>query len=280
MFWKVTISQIKNLLRKKEAMFVFYILLGLVLYTFVGNVLAYQGKDVIEMYHPMKMMLLSYNRVYQNADKTLLLIQIYPLLVVCPAGFALAKEYQLGEHVYLMARLGARQYKWSKIVAAFFTTMIIFTVPFFIEMMLNCVSFPLTATGDMSGWSFYDRNYLEAIQRYNLSWLYVRNTYVYAFVSILLFGMVSGLLGAFTVAISSLVKVKYSVFLLLPIYILLNFPGMFVTAESLSVSYNWHDYLLLFNDNPKNNLLFVTSILGMIIFIIAATMISSRKDCL
>lgn len=279
MFWKITILQVRDLLRKKEAMIVFYILLGLVLYNFVENVLDFQGKDVLEMYHPMKLLLLSYNRVNYSADKTLLLIQMYPLLVVCPAGFALAKEYQLGEHVYVSARLGVRQYKWSKIIAAFLTTAIVFTVPFFIEMLLNCVAFPLHAMGDLTNLGCYDRNYLAGVQQYFMSGLYVKNPYVYTVVGILLFGVVSGILGAFTVSVSSLIKVKYNIFLFLPVFILLSLPGMLMTEKS-SVSLNWYDYLLLFDDRVKNTAFFIISMFCVIVFVVAASMISSRKDCL
>lgn len=107
-----------------------FILFGMVIYTFISNVLEYQGMDIAEMYHPMKLMLLSYNRVNEDADMTGLLIQLYPFLVVLPAGFSLSKEYQLGEQVYLSARLGNRAYKWCKVLAAFLATAIVFSVPF------------------------------------------------------------------------------------------------------------------------------------------------------
>lgn len=97
MFWKATISQVKTLLRKKAAMGVFCILLAMVLINFISNVLAFQGTDIAEMYHPMKLMLLSYNRVNFNSTATLQLIQIYPLLVVCPAGFVLQRSINWGK---------------------------------------------------------------------------------------------------------------------------------------------------------------------------------------
>lgn len=279
MFWKSTISQVKALLRKKEALGVFFILLVMVLLNFIGNVLAFQGSDAVEMYHPMKIMLLSYNRFNYNASATLQLIQIFPFLVVFPAGFSLAKEWQLGENVYLSARLGIPRYKWSKMLAAFITTAIVFTVPFLIEMVLNCISFPLNATGDMSNLGCYDKLYLESVQRYLMSGLYVKNPYFYAFIGILIFGAVSGLLGAFTVAVSSLIKVKYNVFLFLPVFLLLDLPGMLMKGKG-KFSCNWYDYLLLFNDRVKSTSFFLISTGILLLFVIAASVISSRKDCL
>lgn len=64
----------------------------------------FQSKDIVEMYHSMKLLLLSYNRTYLNVTNTLLLVQLYPLLVVIPAGFSLAREYQLGTNVFLEHR--------------------------------------------------------------------------------------------------------------------------------------------------------------------------------
>lgn len=78
------------MLKQKSATLVFYALLIMVLLNFLSNVLKFQGSDVIEMIHPVKLLLLSYNRVNYNADATLLLVQLFPLLVVCPAGILTA----------------------------------------------------------------------------------------------------------------------------------------------------------------------------------------------
>lgn len=85
-------SQVAFAMKQKAAILTFYLLLTLVLLNFTTNVFAFQGSDVIEMYHPAKMLVLSYNRIYYNADMTLLLVQLYPVIVVCPAGFTLISE--------------------------------------------------------------------------------------------------------------------------------------------------------------------------------------------
>lgn len=278
MFWRATFSQMRMLLKKKEAIGVFCILLIAVLCNYISNVLVFQGTDVVEMFHPMKLLLISYNRINFNASATLLLIQMYPLLVVCPAGFSLAKEYQLGENVYISARLGAENYKSSKIAAAFFTTAIVFTTPFLIEMILNCIAFPLEATGDMLNLGCYNSSYLEGMHRYLMSGLYLKNPFIYTMTGILIFGIVSGILGAFTVAVSSLIKVKYNVFLFLPVLLLLDLPGMLIKGSAVSIK--WYDYLLLFNDEMKTGKGFLVNIGILIALIIGASMISSRKDCL
>ncbi|MDE7223355.1 MAG: hypothetical protein K2O34_06200, partial [Acetatifactor sp.] len=156
MIIKATMTQTAFMLKKRESLCVFYVLFFMVIINFFGNVLYFQGRDVAEMYYPMKLLLLSYNRTDLNATNTLLLVQLYPLLVVCPAGFSLAREYQCGTRVFLISRLGNFSYQVSKYLSVFLTTMIIFSVPFLLEILLNCLSFPLSATGDLSNRSIYD----------------------------------------------------------------------------------------------------------------------------
>ena len=279
MFLKIVIAQVIDLLKKKEAALAFMILLGMVIYTFIGNVLEFQGMDAAEMYHPMKLMLLSYNRTDYAADMTALFMQLYPFLIVLPAGFSLSREYQLGEHVYLSARLGNRVYKLSKVFAAFLTTGIVFTIPFLMEFLLNCVSFPLNAVRDLSNWSVYDEQYLERVGNYFMGGLYEANPYIYALAGVLLFGLVSGLLGAATVVISSLIKVKYNIFLFLPSLILLNLPLMLPT-DNMQFSPQWYDYLLLFNEEVKSGMFFAIAVAALLAFVAIGFLASSRKDCL
>lgn len=189
MFWKAVIAQSGILLKRKEAIITFYILLVMVLFNFIKNVLVFQGSDVLAMYHPMKLLFLSYDITNYNASGTLLFIQLYPILVVCPAGFALSKEYQLGVNVYMTGRLGVPSYKLSKMTAAFFTTMLIFTLPFLLEFILNCLSFPLSARGDLLNWKYYDPAYIKCIRNYFMSDFYIKSPFLYALTGILFLGL-------------------------------------------------------------------------------------------
>lgn len=282
---KSAISQTGFMLRRREAVCVFYVLFIMVIYNFVGNVLLFQGRDVLIMYHPMKMLLLSYNRSNYNASNMLMLIQLYPILVALAAGFSLAKEYQLGIRTYMVSRIGNNAYQISKYIAVFFTTMIIFTIPFMLEIILNCLSFPMKAVGDMSNLPvYYNEEYTACVNNYQMKNLYLYSPYLYAVVGTLIFGAVSGLLGVFTAAVSSLVKVKYNVFLFIPIYAVMNFPSIYIgiTGRSLKgmVSIKWYDYLLFFNEEEKNIYIFVLGILFLLIFSIWAGRTGGRKDCL
>jgi hypothetical protein len=281
MIFKATISQTNFLLKKREAICVFYILLIMVFINFVGNVLYFQGMDIVEMIQPMKLLLLSYDRTNLNATNTLLLIQLYPLLVVFPAGFSLARDYQLGTRVFLVSRLGNATYQISKYLSVFLATMIIFTVPFLLEIILNCISFPMSAAGNLSNLSMYDGAYRNAVDEYLMKDIYLYSPYLYAVIGTLFFGAVSGLFGVFTAAVSSLIRVKYNVFFFLPVFILLNLTTIFAGRfPKEAPSIKWYDYILLFDDEGKKAGFLIAGILVITLFSIIAANISGRKDCL
>lgn len=281
MFFRSTVTQTVFMLRQKGAITAFYILLFLALRNFIGNVIEFQGTDVSRMYQPMKLLMLSYNRAYYNADMASLFAQIFPILVVCPAGFALAKEYQLGTDVLLAARLGRRLYCLSKLAAAFCATFVVITLPFLLEIVLNCISFPLAAAGDMLNWGYYDSQYVNAVHNYYMYELFLRSPYLYAVVGTLLFGTVSGILGAFTMAVSSVVKIKYNVFLFLPVFLLTNATLMLnAKRPPEAVSFNWYENLMLFSDEPKNIWLPVGFFAVLAVFTVCAVLADGRKDSL
>ena len=279
MFIKATLTQTNFMLKQKETLVVFYVLLIQVLGNFISNVLTFQGIDIIQMYQPMKLLLLSYNRINYNADATLLFIQLYPILVVLPAGFALCKEQQSGQEVLMIARLGQLTYNFSKLIAAFCATMIVFTMPFMIELLLNCIAFPLTATGDMTNMDIYEPNYIQAVHRYLMSGLYIQSVYIYTIIGTLFMGIVSGILASFTVAFSAIVRVKYRIILFLPVFVLL-YATIYLQniLPSWIPTIKWYDYLLLFNDEPKSYLFLLTGLLALVFFSFIAILLSSRKE--
>lgn len=282
MIFRATVSQTAFILRKKGSVCVFYVLLYLVLANFIENILAFQGRDVMRMVHPMRMLLLSYDRTNYNATNTLTLIQLYPLLVVCPAGFSLAREHQLETRVFLVSRLGKTAYLVSKFLAVFLATMLVFTVPFLLEILLNCLSFPLSATNTFgNASSLYDSRYREEISHYLMKDIYRYSPYLYAVVGTLLFGAASGLLAVFTAAVSSLKKVKYTVFLFLPVYVLCQLSTILNSKFPKGVpSIRWYDFLLIFDDKIKYTGCFAIGIAAIVYVSIRAVIVGGRKDCL
>lgn len=271
--------QIKFALQQNATIITFYVLLSIVLLNFVENVLCFQGWDVVEMYHPAKLLALSYNRIYFHADITLLLVQIYPFLVVCPAGFILISEKSRNADYLLITRIGSTKYYLSQIITGFFVTMIIFTVPFLIELFLNYLSFPVDATGDFTNLSQYDPIYIEMTEHYIFSELFNLNPFLYALFGILLFGFFSGIMGMITIALSAVITFRYKVFLFLPVFIFLNatlyVPEIF---GKLPFSVRWYDYLLIFDDNIKNSKYFIILMVLFLTASVTCSLIKGRGD--
>lgn len=144
--------------------------------------------------------------------------------------------------ILAVSRLGVRTYIWSKLTAAFMTTFIVFTLPFLIEIVLNCLSFPLGAIGDFSNLDTYSPSFEDMTAAYSLSGLYGISPYLYAVVCTFGLGVLAGLLAAVTVAISAVIKVKYSVTLILPAFLLLE------ATVYLGLGDGWYDCILFFNN--------------------------------
>lgn len=277
MLGKSVVTQIRLLVNQKGAIFTFYSLLALCLMNFINNVQAFQGYDLIEMYHPMKMLLLSYNRIYYNADATLFLIQLYPFLLVCPAGFSILLEQQTKRETLVISRTNSSVFYFSKVIASFIVTSMVFILPFLVEMVLTCVSFPLGASGDFMNMGNYSVEYIESVHNYLFWPFFVKAPYLYVFFCIILFGMITGLLGTVVVVFTTLINVKYKVLLFVPIYVLLN-ATLYMEKFFPRLSTNWYNYLLIFHDETKNLGYYLISLLICILFIIYGTLYSSKKE--
>ena len=276
---KIIKHQTLFMLRQNIALMVFYILLAIVFLNFGSNVLTFQGRDIIDMYHPAKMLVLSYDQVYDNMDIMLLLIQLYPILIVCPAGFTLLSEKKRKTDCVLITRIGSIQYYLCKTIAAFFVTMIVFTIPFLIEFGLNCVSFPLAASGDFVDLNCYSTDYIELTNNYMYSTLFHMNSYLYTFVGIFFWGITSGIIGMFTVALSGIISFRFKILLFLPVYILLNIPAyMPQITDKLPFVVNWYNYIFLFDDHVKNNVFFISFLIILFIISIVCSVIKGRGD--
>lgn len=276
------IKAIKNqtifLLKQKEASLTFILLLAVVLGNYITNVLTFRGTDVSQMYQPMKLLALSLNKVYFSANIQLLIVMIYPTLVAVPAGFSYTKEQQTKEEVYMIYRLGKNRYLQSKLWASFFTTTIVFTVPFMLEILMNMLSFPMNAIRDLSNLSIYNTDYAIMVHNYIGSAIYIASPSLYAILTTLFFGVVSGILGTLPVAISFVLTVKYRTLLILPTFVLLNATTYLNILDRNKSSLSWYKYLLLFDDTPKNIIVPLMGVGIIIITIFGFYLYGRNKD--
>lgn len=279
MFFYAVLSQSKLLLKQRNSILVFYSLLAIMLLNFTTNVVEFQGLDITQMIQPMKLLTISYNRVYNNSNITLILVQLYPILVVFPAGLSLRNDQQFGIDILVEARLSRLKYRYTKMISVFTVTFIIFTVPFLFEIILNCLAFPIEANGDLTQLNIYDPDYVQLVNNFLWLDLYLYSPYLYATVGTLIFGLLSGVLAIFAMAFSSLCKVKFKIVLFLPVFLLLNATLYLSDLFDIhTTSIKWYDYFLLFNGEMKSKSLLVFVMLSILICSTFAIYISSRLD--
>lgn len=269
--------QIGILLEKKVAIISFFIMLGLVLYNYYLNVVQYEGTYTNMMIQPMRLLFLSSEEQY-TANIKFSFLQYYPLFVVLPAGLFYASDVQSKMNIYLSQRLGNIKYLFGKMIAVFIVTFAVFTIPLLLEMGLNCIAFPLEANGNFYGNGIYTEIYVNSVSRYMFLGVFKISPYLYALISILLFGVVSGVLAMFTVAVSMFFS-KYKVLLLLPVYVLLYGMGsLYAILPGVEVGTSHFQYFAMFNIANKSQLAFIAIIIALTIGAFMATYIHSKRD--
>ena len=281
MFTKSFRVQLSYLFRQRILQFTMVFLLLMVGASYINNVLQFRGSDVVEMYHPMKLLFLSMNRGNYNAEWILYFILLYPLLVAFPTGTILARERQLGMSSMIEARIGTINYIFGKVLASFAATAIVFSVPFLLEVVLNCLAFPLNAAGDFFNFNLYDQEYLKIVDNYLFPGIYRTSPYLYAVIHILVFGIFSGIMGAFITAFSSVVRFRYRFLYLFPPFLILG--GMEYFRKWIpghGYKYAWFNYLFLFCEYEKDVLVFAAVIAVLIGTTFFLAYIGSRRDCL
>lgn len=268
--------QVKVLLERKTFFIMFFLMLGVVLINYSLNLLEYNGYDVIELCQPIELLTLS----EKSGAVSYFFMQYYPLLVIIPAGFSFALDRDCREMVFIEARVGTKNYYFGKLLSTFFITFLVFTIPFLIELMLNCIAFPMNAIGDTLGNSSYSEIYISNVKAYFLSELYIKQPYLYSLVMIIFFGFISGILAIFTVAISTF-PINFKVLLFLPVYILCFGISMIQQIiKDCPISTHYFDYLRLFTTGNRSYIGFFTILFLLLYLSIHIIVYRSRQDYL
>lgn len=270
-----TNAQIRVLLHGKNMWAIWSILMLFMLANFLTNIEQYKGKDILEMYHPMQLLTLT----EYSGSYGFYLLQIFPILVVLPAGFSFVKDFSSGCQVYWISRIPRIQYFLGKIFAAIIVTTLVFATPFLVEILITYISFPTNATGNVYNLSIYDEAYRHLSQNYFAPSLAMSRPYVYAVIFTLIFGVVSGLLSAVVVALSFLFPFKFRSFLLFPLLFLfygLNFFDKYFERSTI----NYMQYLFLFSTEPKSVIFAIIFLLLFLVYIVLAILLIKNEDVL
>ena len=247
---------IKTIFRQKSSVLTECILLLLIMGNYIKNIFVYRGTELSRMYYPMKLILVSLNNINDRADFSILFIFLFPILAILPYGFNYVNEHNTGIEFLVRARIGDKRYVYSKILSSFTCTFAIFAIPLIADIVITGLTFPISAKGDLLNYSIYSVEYLSVVDRYWMSGFFYKNPLLYTIVFSLGIAVFAGLMSAFTTGLSYAFPLKYRVFLILPVYFIMNltiaFDGVF---GDKNISISWYENLMLFGELNKSGVL-------------------------
>lgn len=272
------LNGLKFQLKRMEAIIAFVVLMWFVICNYVHNVFLYQGFDVSNAIQPMKLLFVSYNRSYENADILMNFVMVFPFLCVMPSGFSGYSDYVTGNDDFVKARIGEEKYYLYKMVIAFMTTFIVFFVPILLEVVANYLSFP-NGKGDLCLLPTYSEMYDELKENILFFGLYKKSNVAYALFMACRLSVFAGMLSVLTVAFSFVCKVRLRVFLFIPCYVFLQMGDILERLFQMGeAKKSWYHYLLFFDDVPKNELIFAIYYMVMIAVIVTLLFIQKKRN--
>lgn len=269
--------QITTLFRKKSVIITYFLFLALVLWNYLNNIIQYHAYDIMQMFHPLKIVFLS-----DWSALSFYFAQCYPLIVIIPVAFSYLNDKNSKELIFIQSRVGKRNYFIGRFVSAFVVTFFVFTIPLLLEVVLNCISFPLSATGDPSNYTLYSSNYQELVGQYIFRDLWISHEYLYVIFLIFIFGLLSSTLATFALACSTFSFVKYKIFVFIPVYFLLyivEIIGEWLQAKGyIQFSTNYFYYLRLFSTPYKSGFAYLCFIFIILLATSIIVIYKIRKD--
>lgn len=187
------------------------------IYAFVFFIIAYYKKDVITVYSSESFFAGRLDDTLKGQD---ILLNLFPILITLPFSFSYFEEKKSGVIHYLILRVGYRCYYISKMIVAFLVNFFIVTFSYLWNILLNWIVYPdtaMTINGDKAFTSFY--NMLLKGDKLPKSVFYIKNPVAYLIFYTIFIGIVVGVLGMFSYAVSLFIK-GFKVFIFLPLMIL------------------------------------------------------------
>lgn len=264
--------QMSEMLRKKTVVFTYFVLLIFVMANFISNMLSYKDVQYVsQMFDPIKMLTLS-----DWSVSGYFMMEYYPLLVVIPTSCAFLTERGTGVRVYIQSKTGNISYWFGKLISVFLTTLLVFTVPFLIEIALSVICFSMSSNGDPTNMPYYQT--IESESQFFLSKILLSSRVLYAITMTMLFGIISGILAVFNFSLTSLRFFKFKIFTFFPIYILFYLIETIEKFKMPEYTLNYFFILRMFNLSPKNNLLYAMFLMCLLLFSIILIGRKAKKD--
>lgn len=266
------VTDVKYILNTKAAIITWYINLIFSLGNFIYNVkINYDRIYITEMYEIPKLLLLS-----DWSIPGFFYMIIFPLIVVFPTHSLFIKDKKSGINSYIKSRVTNTSYCVYRIISVFISTFILFVLPLLVELALSLICLEPNANGDPSNLQYYVT--AKEATTYPLHALYFENKFLYALVWIILFGCVCGIFAIINLAIATSLKLKYSIFAMLPLYIILAFTNNLDSLLKSSYTYKYIYILKMFSFGEKNYLIYLLIIIISLIISVGLLLWSERKQ--
>ena len=235
--------QFQRIWKSKQTAITIYAVMAVVLFNFSYNAYSnWQTHYITEMYDPIMTLTLS---DWTPAGYFFMLF--YPILLVLPTAVSFQADRESGVVLYLLSKSSRRNYWFSKLLSVFAVTFCIFTVPFLIELFLQCICFDMRSNGEPSGFTFFQT--VESLKAWPLGTLFIYNRVLYAALFITIFGIISAIMACFNFSLSTLPIFKYKIFSFFPIYALLYIIALYDNFQS-EYAYN---FMTAFKIFPAKN---------------------------
>lgn len=272
MFSKMLKMQISSILRKKEAVLTFFIVMTFMFVNFYHNMYSnYIIKNVSQMQNWVKNLTLS-----DWTTSGYFLVDFLPLLVVMPTACSYIVDRDTRIKLYIESRGSKKSYWYSKLIAVFCSTFLIFTIPFLLETMLSLICFDLNSNGDPSMFGYYQT--IENDGNYELARLFVTNKVLYAIVMIFIFGIVCGIFAMFNFSITTFTVFKFRIFTFFPIYILLYAITFIQRIVKPDFTMNYILILRMFGTANKNYAIYNAFLCMLVILSFLIIRLKIRRD--
>jgi len=131
---------------------------------------------------------------------------LFPFLCALPFSFSILTDKLTSSDTLYCAYAGKKRYVFSKIIAVFFGSFIIFFVPFLCELALNYLIFDNSIGADIfnPNWNFTGKAVLRSTDYPSLAFanLLAFSPFLYSLLYAFLFSLMSGVFGVFALATS------------------------------------------------------------------------------
>lgn len=276
MLIKSILMQYRIIIEKKNYYFIMLSVFCCVLLNYFSNLFKYAGRDILDMYQPMRLLLLANSGIYYRFFALL-----YPIIILVPAAFSFMFDQDVNEQVFIQSRTNVRDYYLGKIVATFIVTFNVFTIPLLVEILLNSIAFPSNATGLLSNQSIYDEVSLHLLQKLLLPSVYAYSSIIYSIIFTVIFGIFTGIIACFALSLSMLLNFKFKALLFLPTYTFFYILNTIqYVIPNFEYTTNYYNYFDMFDGLKKSFLGYIVLALCISIISLILVVHKSRKDSL